>query len=75
MALSDGLASFALTSYGWLGLAAYPLSRPLLAYRAAKGKEDRARRAERFGNASLGRPALSSGSMRQASAKRRRSWP
>ena len=56
MALSDGLASFALTSYGWLGLAAYPLSRPLLAYRAAKGKEDRARRAERFGHASLARP-------------------
>ena len=39
MALSDGLASFALTSYGWLGLAAYPLSGPMLAYRAAKGKE------------------------------------
>lgn len=57
MALSDGLASLALTSYGWLGIAAYPLSRPLLAYRAAKGKEDRARRSERFGHASLARPA------------------
>ena len=56
MALSDGLASLALTSYGWLGLAAYPLSGPMLAYRAAKGKEDRSRRAERFGHASLARP-------------------
>ncbi|MGL4199654.1 MAG: 3-deoxy-D-manno-octulosonic acid transferase, partial [Allorhizobium sp.] len=55
--MSDGLASFALKSYGWLGLAIYPLSRPMLAYRAAKGKEDRARRNERFGHASLPRPA------------------
>lgn len=57
MALSDGLAKIAVASYGWLGLVAYPLSRPLLAYRAAKGKEDRARRNERFGYASLERPA------------------
>jgi 3-deoxy-D-manno-octulosonic-acid transferase len=57
MALSDVLASIAVASYGWVGLAAYPLSRPLLAYRGAKGKEDRARRNERFGYASLERPA------------------
>mgnify|MGYP006183732533 CR=1 FL=1 len=69
MALSDGLASFALTSYGWLGLAAYPLSRPLLAYRAAKGKEDRTRRMERFGFAPRYLVAVNARVVKQARAE------
>lgn len=56
MTLSEALASFAVKSYGWLGAAVYPLTAPLLAYRAAKGKEDRSRRGERLGHASLERP-------------------
>ncbi|HCL64282.1 MAG TPA: 3-deoxy-D-manno-octulosonic acid transferase [Rhizobium sp.] len=57
MAMIDGLASIAIASYSWAGVAAYPLAGPLLALRAAKGKEDRARRWERFGYAALDRPA------------------
>ncbi len=56
MAMSDGLASLAIASYGWAGIAAYPLTGPLLALRAAKGKEDRARRLERFGYPAADRP-------------------
>ncbi|MGL3606046.1 lipid IV(A) 3-deoxy-D-manno-octulosonic acid transferase [Rhizobium sp. G187] len=55
--MSDRMASLAVRSYGWLGLMAYPLSKPWLAYRAAKGKEDRTRSNERFGYASRERPA------------------
>lgn len=57
MAMSDGLASLIIASYGWAGIAAYPLTGPLLALRAAKGKEDRARRLERYGYPSIDRPA------------------
>lgn len=56
MAMSDGLASLAIASYGWAGIAAYPLTGPLLALRAAKGKEDRSRRLERFGYPAVDRP-------------------
>ncbi len=54
--MSGGLARIALASYRWAGIAAYPLVSPYLAYRAAKGKEDRSRRMERFGYPSLDRP-------------------
>lgn len=54
--MSNGMAFLALSAYRWAGLAAYPLAGPYLTYRAAKGKEDRQRRNERFGYASLDRP-------------------
>ena len=54
--MSSGLARAALVGYRWAGMVAYPLIGPYLALRAAKGKEDRARRSERFGHASLPRP-------------------
>ena len=54
--MSSGLARVALASYRWAGLAAYPLIGPYLMFRAAKGKEDRSRRLERFGFPSVDRP-------------------
>jgi 3-deoxy-D-manno-octulosonic-acid transferase len=50
------LARLALSSYRWIGTAAYPLVWGYLAARAAKGKEDSARRQERYGHASAPRP-------------------
>jgi 3-deoxy-D-manno-octulosonic-acid transferase len=47
----------ALTAYRLLGYAAMPLVPVLLAYRTTKGKEDPARRQERYGRATLPRPA------------------
>ncbi|MCX5579533.1 3-deoxy-D-manno-octulosonic acid transferase [Kaistia terrae] len=47
----------ALTAYRLLGYAAMPLVPLLLAYRTTKGKEDPARRQERYGRATLRRPA------------------
>lgn len=55
--MSSRFARMALSSYKLAGLVAYPLLGPYLSYRAAKGKEDRARRLERFGFPSLERPA------------------
>lgn len=49
-------ARLALSSYRWLGTAIYPFVVPYLAVRAAKGKEDPARRRERYGHASAPRP-------------------
>ena len=54
--MSSRMARMALTSYRWAGVAIYPLVGAYLTYRAAKGKEDRTRRAERFGFASAARP-------------------
>ncbi|MDI7861536.1 lipid IV(A) 3-deoxy-D-manno-octulosonic acid transferase [Rhizobiaceae bacterium n13] len=54
--MSGRLARVALAGYRWAGVAAYPLLTSYLAYRAAKGKEDRARRMERFGYPSVDRP-------------------
>src|SRR5690606_11991742 len=54
--MNSGLASVALTTYRWAGVVAYPFTGAFLAFRAAKGKEDRSRRLERFGHASLPRP-------------------
>lgn len=54
--MSSGLARTALLSYRLAGIALYPLVGPYLSYRAIKGKEDRGRRLERLGYASLPRP-------------------
>ncbi|MGR6431883.1 lipid IV(A) 3-deoxy-D-manno-octulosonic acid transferase [Rhizobium sp. PAMB 3174] len=50
------LARLFLSAYQWAGSAAYPVMGPYLSYRARKGKEDAARRNERFGFASAPRP-------------------
>lgn len=55
--MSSALARIALSAYRWVGLGLYPVMRPYLAIRAAKGKEERGRRRERFGHASVERPA------------------
>lgn len=55
--MSNALARMALSAYRWIGLGLYPVMRPYLAIRAAKGKEERGRRRERFGHASVERPA------------------
>ena len=54
--MSSGLARVALLGYRMAGIALYPLAGPYLGYRAMKGKEDRSRRLERLGYASLPRP-------------------
>ena len=55
--MSSALARLALSAYRWVGLGLYPVMQPYLAIRAAKGKEERGRRGERFGHASVERPA------------------
>ncbi|MBD9371211.1 lipid IV(A) 3-deoxy-D-manno-octulosonic acid transferase [Rhizobium sp. ARZ01] len=55
--MSNALARLALSAYRWVGFGLYPVMRPYLAIRAAKGKEERGRRRERFGRASVERPA------------------
>ena len=54
--MSSLRARVALSAYRWAGLAIYPLISPYLTFRAAKGKEERPRRLERFGYASANRP-------------------
>ncbi|UDF30601.1 UNVERIFIED_ORG: lipid IV(A) 3-deoxy-D-manno-octulosonic acid transferase [Roseateles sp. XES5] len=54
--MSRRLARAALALYRWGGLALYPVVGPYLALRAAKGKEERSRRRERYGVASVERP-------------------
>jgi 3-deoxy-D-manno-octulosonic-acid transferase len=54
--MSSRLARLALSVYRWGGVALYPAVGPYLALRAAKGKEDRSRRRERYGRASVARP-------------------
>ncbi|TCQ12123.1 3-deoxy-D-manno-octulosonic-acid transferase [Rhizobium sp. PP-F2F-G36] len=49
-------ARAALSGYRWVGTAVYPLVWSYLALRAARGKEDRARRQERYGFPSAARP-------------------
>lgn len=49
-------ARAALSGYRWVGTAVYPLVWSYLAMRAARGKEDRARRQERYGFPSAARP-------------------
>ena len=54
--MNSRIARFALSGYRIAGVAAYPFARPYLMYRAAKGKEDKRRRMERFGFPSADRP-------------------
>lgn len=54
--MSNAMARLALTTYRGLGVCAYPLASFYLLWRAAKGKEDRKRKAERFGYAGAARP-------------------
>jgi 3-deoxy-D-manno-octulosonic-acid transferase len=49
-------ARAALSGYRWIGTGIYPLVWSYLALRAARGKEDRARRQERYGFPSAARP-------------------
>lgn len=55
--MSDYWGRAALTAYRWAGAAAYPLIGGYIAWRASKGKEERARRRERYGVAGQPRPA------------------
>lgn len=54
--MSRGWARAALFGYRWFGAAIYPLLGPYLAIRAAKGKEERSRRKERYGRSRIERP-------------------
>ena len=55
-AMTDVLAGTALGAYQLVGRAAVPLLPLALAWRARRGKEDRARLGERFGRSDLPRP-------------------
>jgi len=54
--MSRGWARAALVGYRWFGASLYPLLGPYLAIRAAKGKEERTRRKERYGRSDIERP-------------------
>jgi 3-deoxy-D-manno-octulosonic-acid transferase len=54
--MKSRIARVALSGYRLAGMAAYPFAGPYLTYRAIKGKEDRSRKLERFGYASVERP-------------------
>jgi 3-deoxy-D-manno-octulosonic-acid transferase len=55
--MSERWARLVLATYGAIGSMAYPLVGGYVAWRAAKGKEDRARRRERYGKTNRERPA------------------
>lgn len=55
--MSAGWARAALSAYRLAGAAAYPLAGPYVRWRVSKGKEDRYRSGERYGKASMTRPA------------------
>jgi 3-deoxy-D-manno-octulosonic-acid transferase len=54
--MSERWARAVLTTYRWMGAAAYPLIGGYVAWRASRGKEETARRRERYGKSSLPRP-------------------
>ena len=54
--MSERWARAVLTAYRLAGAAAYPLIGTYVAWRTAKGKEDRGRRRERYGVAGSARP-------------------
>ncbi len=54
--MSERWARTLLQAYRWVGVAAYPLVGTYVAVRATRGKEQHARRGERYGRASLPRP-------------------
>ena len=55
--MSERWARTALQTYRWAGLAAYPFMGVYVALRATRGKEQHDRRGERYGKASMERPA------------------
>ncbi|MCO5058990.1 MAG: lipid IV(A) 3-deoxy-D-manno-octulosonic acid transferase [Rhizobiaceae bacterium] len=54
--MSERIARALLTAYRWGGAALYPLIGGYVAWRATRGKEDRARRRERYGFSDRHRP-------------------
>ena len=54
--MSERIARALLTAYRWGGAALYPLIGGYVAWRATRGKEDRARRRERYGFSDRLRP-------------------
>ncbi len=54
--MSSNLARLALTAYRWTGVALYPFIGSYIALRTANGKEDPARKRERYGYAGYLRP-------------------
>ncbi|MDY8109338.1 lipid IV(A) 3-deoxy-D-manno-octulosonic acid transferase [Fulvimarina sp. 2208YS6-2-32] len=54
--MSEGKARAVLSAYRLLGSAVSPILRPYISYRTRIGKEDRARKRERFGHAGVMRP-------------------
>jgi 3-deoxy-D-manno-octulosonic-acid transferase len=54
--MSERWARRLLSLYGLAGTAAFPFVGPYVAYRASRGKEDRQRRRERYGEAGQDRP-------------------
>ncbi len=54
--MSERWARALLATYRWAGAAAYPLIGGYIAFRAAKGKEERSRRHERYGKSPIVRP-------------------
>ena len=55
--MSERWARAILTGYRWMGAGIYPIMGPYLAYRASKGKEEHARRKERYGRSNVPRPS------------------
>jgi len=54
--MSERWARNMLSAYRMLGSAAYPFIGTYISYRASRGKEERARRGERYGKTSIARP-------------------
>ena len=54
--MSERWARAILTTYRWAGAAAYPVIGTYVAWRASRGKEEHARRRERYGRAGRERP-------------------
>lgn len=54
--MSERWARNMLSAYRVLGSAAYPFMGPYIAWRASRGKEERARRGERYGKTPIARP-------------------
>ena len=54
--MSERWARAILSTYRWAGAAAFPMIGGYVAWRVSKGKEDRARRHERYGRSSRERP-------------------
>jgi 3-deoxy-D-manno-octulosonic-acid transferase len=55
--MSERWARLVLSTYRWVGAAAFPVVGAYVAFRASKGKEERGRHGERYGVASVARPS------------------